>query len=185
MSSLRPSYCKKSSNGITSACGTPTERSVIQNSCPLESDSSRSPSSCLIPKRLLSRNIPSRNTDAVTSPCHGCFGHADLVLQCLNILQSHLLTCLSLSDCKIVDSRIYSAVRSAYSVRCRPGDCCCYEHTVANETPNSTHKITLIKLYRGISWRTFAGHVAPLSKEKNCKKKKVFGPFNKKEKKVL
>lgn len=33
MSSLRPSYCKKSSNGITSAHGTPTERSVIQNSC--------------------------------------------------------------------------------------------------------------------------------------------------------
>lgn len=33
MSSLRPSYCKKSSNDITSARGTPTERSVVQNSC--------------------------------------------------------------------------------------------------------------------------------------------------------
>lgn len=173
MSSLRPSYCKKSSNGITSACGTPTEHSVIQNSCRWNQIHPAVLLPVLFPNGFYLGTFPLEirmrhlSMSWVFWTRWHCRLLADLVLQCLNILQSHLLTCLSLSDCKIVDSRIYSAVRSAYSVQA----------TAAVMTPlllmrrhiqhtqSLLHKVLLGNLMENIS----GSCCTPLSKEKNIR----------------
>lgn len=132
MSSLSPSYCK------TSARGTPAEH---REQLPVESDPCRYPSSCLIPKRFLSRNIPSRNTDAVTSLCQERSERrrslADLVRRYLNAPRSAIrdfsrvtLVDLCVIEWKITHSRLYSAVHHGTHARTRPsppGHCCCHD----------------------------------------------------------